>query len=398
MNDDDLTQMVNTINQGMNQLSLTATKKKTIERQLKASKEMADYNNDIATKNYERVRRDALNDISQSYARDKEARQNAGMSPSWSDGDVGSMIPGTDFGTQGTGSAPDVMSTYGQVEDFGLRSFAEVMQAQLQKAQIDNLRAQNDNIVADTRKKEVEVENTALDNVFLANTMDSRVSQSQSTSEKVGVDVELSKEELWLKQKMNANYAEHPDWLEAVQSAQKYLNEQVDANIDVLKANVNLIHAQVRNVNQNTRLQAEQEILTAIESMYTEAQREVLLDKNVREHWNDVGFLIKEMDSVENDTEITDEERNEQLALLRRMYDEASGVAEQKRDFEQQDKVQDKNLQYKYIELTYRGVDSVIGELRKRRKHFEEKVNKRNGGSQRDYEVRRGRRSSARGR
>ena len=82
--DNETQQSFNAMLNSANQFALTATNKNAIKRQVKANKEMADYNNEIALRNYEKARSDAYAREDQlnreKYTTDLAAKRAAGIS------------------------------------------------------------------------------------------------------------------------------------------------------------------------------------------------------------------------------------------------------------------------------------------------------------------------------
>lgn len=231
-----------------------------------------------------------------------------------------------------------------------------MLQMRMQEAQINNLDASSN-------KMNSETEGTGLNNYWLGATMQDRIESVGLGNKNVAADTRVKSADATLREQLNGFYAENPDFAKAIAESQSKMNQQIEANIDSIKKNIALMDSEIGYKKAQTRLTAEQEVWTAIQSSYTETQRSCLMDQNLRDNYQSPSYLLHAMKNVANDAELDDASRAEALAFLSQLYNENSHVIDQKRQFDQQDKMQDKDIALGKYQTKMNATTTIVGHV-----------------------------------
>lgn len=354
------------------------------EKQKQNQLDLMKQQHDYEVENYERQLKDErsnqLDLLKNKYKYEVDAMRKAGVSPTLAvGGGLGTSTPiDASSATSASATAPAIPNYGGDLSNLGgaigdAIGISEMLKnnestRELQKSQQD---------LNETNSEKVD-----LDNLFFRDSYAERLDKVGLDNEQLRNSIGLSKEDLWVKQQVNGYFAEHPDWIQAMAEKEKIINDNLQKQREVMEKNISFLSAQTKNVDQDTRVKAEQEIKTAIESAYTETQREYIMNKQWRENYNNPSWLINEEKRILHDDSYSIEEKIELGALCRQAYAECSGYASQSRQFNHDLEIQENELDFKYIELTQRGADSLINDFltytnNKRRNEYTRVANKR---------------------
>lgn len=357
--------------------------KRDADKQHRNSLDLLKKQHEYEVENYKRQladeRANQLDLLKNKYKYEVSSLRGAGLSPALAAGGglANSSPIDVSSNTSASATAPNV-PFYGVDYDMssGIRDAIGL------KEMMDNNKSTRD--LQDSQKdlNESQAEKTNLDNLFFRDSYDMRLDTINLSNEQVKAQTGLTKEDLWLKQQVNGYYAEHPEYIEAISKKEKLIADNLSTQKDVMLKNISLLESQKKNVDQNTRVQAEQEIKTAIETAYTEIQREYLMSKEWRENYKSPSWLLHEQKRILTDDSMSIDEKIEKGVLIRKAYDECSDYVSQSREFGQQLELQDNELDFKYIELTQRGADSLINDFltysnERRRQQYKEVADRR---------------------
>lgn len=149
-------------------------------------------------------------------------------------------------------------------------------------------------------------------------------------------------------------YTSNPDLLKSIAEKQKVLNDNVNSvtssNAKQLEVMQSVIDKNRSDISVN-----EKEIISSyIRDNFTLAQIDEIRDSNLRSNYSNVGYLVGKMNAVTN-SDLSSEEKAEKLALLRDLYDNASGNSRIRLQYEY-----DKNLQDSKISAQSEQVDKYL--------------------------------------
>lgn len=357
--------------------------KRDADKQHENSLDLMRQQHEYEVENYKRQladeRSNQLDLLKNKYKYEVDALRKGGLSPVLaSGGGIANSSPiEASANTSSSSSAPNV-PFYGADYDVS----GAIRDAIGIKEMIANNESTRNLQQSQSELNESQTEKTNLDNLFFRDSYDMRLDTVNLSNEQVKTQTGLSKEDLWLKQQVNGYYAEHPDYIQAISKKEKLIADNLMSQKDVMLKNIALLESQRKNVDQNTRVQAEQEIKTAIESAYTEIQREYLMSKDWRENYKNPAWLLHEQKRILTDDSMSIEEKVDKGVLIRKAYDECSDYVSQSREFVQQSELQENELDFKYIELTQRGADSLINDFltysnERRRQAYKENAERR---------------------
>lgn len=354
------------------------------EQQQKNQLALMKQQHEYEVENYERQLKDEranqLDLLKNKYNYEVDAMRKAGVSPTLAlGGGLGTSSPiDASSTTSASATSPAIPNYGGDFSNIG----GAIGDAIGLEEMIKNNESTRNLQKSQQDLNESNAEKTDLDNLFFRDSYTERLNKVGLDNEQLRNTIGLSKEDLWIKQQVNGYFAEHPDWVQAMAEKEKVINDNLLKQREVMQKNISLLSAQTKNVDQDTRVKAEQEIKTAIESAYTETQREYIMSKQWRENYNNPSWLINEEKRILHDDSYSIEEKIELGVLCRQAYAECSGYASQSRQFGHDLEMQENELDFKYIELTQRGADSLINDFltytnNKRRNEYQRVANKR---------------------
>lgn len=149
-------------------------------------------------------------------------------------------------------------------------------------------------------------------------------------------------------------YMQNPELLQAVADKQKVLNENLSSQTDVNKKQLDAIDSIIAKNASDISLNERKIAQSYIQDRFTRAQIQELQDRNLRDNYTNVGYLIDRMKAVSNSS-LPDDVKSDKLAMLRDMYDQASGNSRMKLQYQY-----DKNLQDAKIASQSEQVDKYI--------------------------------------
>lgn len=297
------------------------------------SKQLMDYENAINNENWQKQieREDYL--LKNGKAIEAKALQDAGFNPALANG-VSNGLPTTPAvgNVSANASAPPGAPFAPSAID-GSAIASSAISAMKVGAEINLLKAEANNLNEDAYGKQLE-------NSFFGDTLALRTKMTNSDYEKILA--------------LNGFYASNPDLLRSIAESQKIVNDSVLANTQNTDTDSMLKLEQIGRTHAETAKVQADTYLSKVTSGFTLAQKQVLLDRNLREHYNDVGYLANKMFEVEH-SDLDDKSKNEQLAMLRSMYDECSAQSLQSARL-RNDRLMQRNqlsYQYKQGELDY---------------------------------------------
>ena len=323
----------------------------------------ADYNQAIYEDNrsHDEARQDYLN--ANSKIIETEALRNAGFNPAWSQEGAGSLMyqPSTQSGTASAsggsahpfdyGSDPfgdALKGLFGGGADF----FDKMYQYKMMQADIDLKESQSKNLDTNTEGKEME-------NDFFRNTKNLKEQMTNAEYEQM--------------LKLQDIYKQNPELLHAIASAQATLNEKLQMETAKMETEMDEIAANVGRANAETRLTHEKVLSEQLHRVLSQAQFKLMEDENFRANVSNAGYLVHKSYQIEH-SNLPDNEKDEQLALVRKCLDECSGYSEQQRQHVHESAMQNRSLrqsaefhsdemELKGAEILVRSFDTLSGNL-----------------------------------
>lgn len=351
------------------------------------SKEIANFNQRIYEMNraHDEKRQDYLNENSKRI--EAESLRNAGFNPAWSQEGAGSLtyspssagvsasVPSAGVSPFDYGSDPmsdAVKGLFGGTADF----FDKLYEYKKMQAEIDLLKSQSKNLDTNTEGKEME-------NDFFRNTKDLKEQMTNGEYEQM--------------LKLQDIYKQNPELLQSIASAQATLNEKLQMETAKMETEIDEIVANVGRAKSETRLNHERVLTEQLHRVLSQSQFELMKDANFRANISNPGYLVHKSWQIEH-SNLPDNEKDEQLALVRKYLDECSGYSEQQRQHVHESAMQNRGLrqsaefhedemELKGAEILVRSFDTLEGTVR----HWSRK-GKQNS-KKNDYGKKRGRES-----
>lgn len=168
--------------------------------------------------------------------------------------------------TSGASSAPQDMGPIGQKRNFG-QAMQEMLNLEMQKAQIDAIKAGTENTKANTEKTSEEIKSLTIDNMFKA-------AREQSALDYQGVQIRLGKSALKLNEKqmevMQANIEKVAAEISSIEQSNK------ESLARIAKLDVDTALAWLRNAREDKQLQLQ------IQQTY-DAHRQAMMNLKISE-------------------------------------------------------------------------------------------------------------------
>lgn len=168
--------------------------------------------------------------------------------------------------TSGASSAPQDMGPIGQKRNFG-QAMQEMLNLEMQKAQIDAIKAGTENTKANTEKTSEEIKSLTIDNMFKA-------AREQSALDYQGVQIRLGKSALKLNEKqmevMQANIEKVAAEISSIEQSNK------ESLARIAKMDVDTALAWLRNAREDKQLQLQ------IQQTY-DAHRQAMMNLKISE-------------------------------------------------------------------------------------------------------------------
>lgn len=356
---------------------------------MKSSKELADYNQSIYEKNrkHDEERQDYLNRNSKVI--EKNALRDAGFNPAWAQEGAGSLtyqptsVEGSasssgvnahpyDFGDDGSQSA--VAGLFSGISDY----YDKMYDLRLKDAQVALMKSQAHNLDSDTEGKD-------LSNDFFRNT---KALKEQMTNGEYNQMLRLQD-----------IYSQNPELLQAIASAQAVLNEKLSMETAKMETEIDEIVANVGRAKSEERLNHEKVLSEQLHRCLSQKQFQLMEDENFRANVSNPGYLVQKAYQIEH-SNMTDAEKDEQLALVRNFLDECSGYSAQRREQVHESAMQQRSLrqsaefhademEVKGAEILVRSFDTLAGNIYRYRKTSQRNSKKS------DYAKKKGRESKS---
>lgn len=353
---------------------------------LKNSKEIANFNQAIYERNrdHDEHRQDWLNENAKVIA--NNALRKAGFNPAWSQEGAGSLtyqpssVAGSatsptfsahpfDYGSDPFGDA--LQGLFGGFSSY----FDKIYEYRMKQAQIGLMESESNNLDSDTEGKD-------LQNDFFRNVKDLK---EQMTNGEYNQMLQLQQ-----------YYKDNPELLKAVADSQAVLNEKINIESAKMLAEMDEIASAVGRNKSETRLANEKALTEQLNRCLTQAQINLLKDQNFRENYSNPSYLVYQSYRIEH-SNLSDSEKDEQLAFIRQCLDECSNYSVQQRQHVHETSLQSRQLkqsaqfhsdemEIQAAGLVVRSFDTIEGTIR----HWSRKTNK---GKKNDYGKKRGRES-----
>lgn len=237
-------------------------------------------------------------------------RDSAGLAKA---GQIGAGLnPAGEF--QSSNISPSVPTAGANVSPVQQSAYLQVKQLQMEKELNDSVVDKNK---ADAELALATAKKTGYESDFLGNTLDSRI--------------RLTNKENANKYFIEGYMEEHPELLEAVASSQKLLNEKISSETDVNRKQLSVLDSIIKKNNSDISLNDAKRALTYTQNKFVKGQTEYFKNKDFRENYQNVGWLLNEMKQVASSN---DANKDAKLALLKECLSYVSGERLQSNDIQ----------------------------------------------------------------
>lgn len=277
----------------------------------------------------------AVNDAKLADSYRVQSLQNAGMNPMLAYGGVNQMpIVGGHAVSTPIADYESPMSALGDLPSKLLNN--------------EILRATKENIESQTRKNNSESEGNEINNTFLGSVVD--------------LKTELTQQEYQNAIYLQGYYSSNPDLLEAIAQKQSVLNDNLESQTASNWKQQELFDSIISKNESDISLNEKRIASMYISDMVNKAQLQEIMDRNLRANYSNVGYLINRMRSVSS-SNLPDDVKSSKLALLRDLYDNASGRSQMRLQYHYDKNLQDAKIAGqseqvdKYLNLQYKHLD-----------------------------------------
>lgn len=157
-------------------------------------------------------------------------------------------------------------------------------------------------------------------------------------------------------------FASNPDLLNAVAEKQKVLNDNISSSTSVNSKQLEVFDSIIVKNASDISLNEKKIASMYISDMLNKAQIQEVTDRNLRENLSNVGYLVDRMRAVSN-SNLPDDVKSSKLALLRDLYDQASGNSRMRLQYQYDKTLQDQRIAGqqesvdKYVDLQHDRLD-----------------------------------------
>lgn len=155
--------------------------------------------------------------------------------------------------------------------------------------------------------------------------------ESDFLGQTLGSRVKLTNKENANKYYIEGYMEEHPELLNAVASAQNILNDKITSETNVNKKQLSVLDSIIKKNKSDISLNDAKKALTYVQTKFTKGQTEYFKNKDFRENYQNIGWLLNEMKNVASSN---DANKDSKLAMLKECLGYVSGERLQSNDIQ----------------------------------------------------------------